>query len=239
VECEGGKTNRKNVVVLWSGKGCTQAQVSYNNTYDFSAAAAQRGFVRLKYGAIMKIKEKLSSTLSQAILFSALMLIFGCANHTSSEAPKQSEPAAKGTSLQNGIYAVLREAPTPDRAKVEGIVNVILPYDYNKYSDVVHNASLIYVAIDPNSYAPLVFEKAPQVQKGSREKGVLLVFLKQENAKILEDFTRAHLGGWAATVVDGEIISLNKIRAVITGGQLQMTRCTDNACEIIRAKLVK
>jgi hypothetical protein len=201
--------------------------------------AAQRSFVRVKCGVFMKIKEKLSSTLLQAILFSALMLIFGCANHTSGEAPKQSEPAANGTSLQNGIYAVLREAPTPDQAKFEGIVNVTLPYDHNKYSDVVHNEPLTYVAIDPNSYVPLVFEKAPQVQKDGRGKDVLLVSLKQENAKMLEDFTRAHLGGPVATVVDGEIISLNKIRSVITGGQLQMIRCTDNACEIIRAKLVK
>jgi hypothetical protein len=220
-------------------KDCTQAQISYNNTYYFSAAASPRGFVRLKYGATMKIKEKLSSTLSQVILFSALMLIFGCVNQTTGKAPKQSEPTANGASLQNGIYAVLSEASTPEQAKVKGIVNVILPYDHDKYSDVVYNEPLIYVAIDPNSYVPLVFEKAPQVQKDGRGKSVLLVSLKQGNTKMLEDFTRAHLGNLVATVVDGEIISLNKIRAVITGGQLQMTRCTDNACEIIRAKLVK
>lgn len=40
-------------------------------------------------------------------------------------------------------------------------------------------------------------------------------------------------------VVDGEIVSLHKIRRVITGDKLQITRCTDNACEVIRAKLVK
>jgi preprotein translocase subunit SecD len=227
---------------LWNMKArkdCTRAQTGYNNTYYSSAAASQRGFVRLKYGALMKTKEKLSSTLSQAILFSALMLIWGCANHISGEAPKQFGPATNGTSLQNGVYAVLNKASTPDQAKVNGIVNVILPYDQNKYSDVVYNEPRIYVAIDPNSYVPIVFEKAPQVQKDGRGKSVLSVSLKQENAKMLEDFTRAHLGGLVATVVDGEIISLNKIRAVITGGQLQMTRCTDNACEIIRAKLVK
>jgi preprotein translocase subunit SecD len=95
------------------------------------------------------------------------------------------------------------------------------------------------VAIDSCSYVPLIIEGTPQTQPDGRGKSVLLVSLKEENAKMLEDFTRSHLGGRVATVVDGEIISLNKIRAVIVGGNLQMTRCTDNACEIIRAKLIK
>jgi hypothetical protein len=40
-------------------------------------------------------------------------------------------------------------------------------------------------------------------------------------------------------VVDGEIVTVHKIRSIITGGKVQITRCTDNACEVIRSKLVK
>jgi hypothetical protein len=38
---------------------------------------------------------------------------------------------------------------------------------------------------------------------------------------------------------DGEIVTLHKIRTVVTGGKLQITRCTDDACVVIRAKLMK
>ena len=189
----------------------------------------------------MKIKEKMITTLSHAILFSAMTLIFGCANPASMAAPEQTGVATNDSPrlLQNGIYTVLRDASTPEQARVEGVQHVILAFDKKKYSDVNQNEPPYYVAIDPCSYVPLVIEGTPQVQKDGRGKGVLLVSLKEENAKKLEDFTRAHLGGQVATIVDGEIISMNKIRAVIVGGKFQMTRCTDNACEIIRAKLIK
>lgn len=59
--------------------------------------------------------------------------------------------------------------------------------------------------------------------------------IKTNNSNTL----RAHLWGKIAMVVDGEIVTRHKIRSVITGGKLQITRCVDNACEVIRAKLVK
>ncbi len=42
-----------------------------------------------------------------------------------------------------------------------------------------------------------------------------------------------------ATVLDGEIITLSKIRDVIVGGEVQMTRCSGDACKVVRAKLAK
>jgi hypothetical protein len=183
----------------------------------------------------MKIKEKMITTLSYAILFPAITLILGCAKHTSTGAVTNGTPRT----LENGIYAVLGDAPTPEQARVEGVQHIVLAFDKKKYSDVNQNEPPYYVAIDPCSYVPLVIEGMPETQPDGRGKSVLLVSLKEENAKKLEDFTRAHLGGRVATIVDGEMISLNKIRAVIADGKLQMTRCTDNACEIIRAKLIK
>jgi len=70
-------------------------------------------------------------------------------------------------------------------------------------------------------------------------KSILSVSLARKNVERTEAFTRAHLGGKVAMVIDGEIVTLHKIRSVITGGKLQITRCTDNACEVIRAKLVR
>ena len=88
------------------------------------------------------------------------------------------------------IYVVLGEGSTPEQARVEGVQYVILTYDRKKYTDTDQNEPLYYAAIDPCSYVPLVIEGKPQVQKDGRGKGVLLVSLKRENAKKLEDFTR-------------------------------------------------
>jgi len=57
--------------------------------------------------------------------------------------------------------------------------------------------------------------------------------------KRAEAFTRAHQGGRMAMVIDGEIVTLHKVRSVITDGKVQITRCTDNACEVLRSKLAK
>jgi preprotein translocase subunit SecD len=68
---------------------------------------------------------------------------------------------------------------------------------------------------------------------------MLSVTLSREQVKPLEDFTRAHLGGSVAILLDGEVISKHKVRAVVEGGRLQITRCGDNACDVLLAKLTK
>ncbi len=41
----------------------------------------------------------------------------------------------------------------------------------------------------------------------------------------------------ATLVVDGEALTVHKIRAAITGGKMEITRCGDNACERIYVTL--
>jgi preprotein translocase subunit SecD len=141
-------------------------------------------------------------------------------------------------SLQNGAYFVLREASTPQEAQVSGVSEIVLAYDQRKYSDAPSNQPPSYVSIDPKDYVPLIIEGAPEMSKDGQGKSILSVSLTRTNAERAEAFTRVHLGGRIAMVVDGEIVTLHKIRSVITGGKLQITRCRDNACEVIRTKLV-
>ena len=70
-------------------------------------------------------------------------------------------------------------------------------------------------------------------------KTILSVTLKKEYMKPLEELTRAQLNGKVAILIGGEIITIHKIRGVIAEGQFQVTRCTDNACEILKAKLME
>ena len=175
-----------------------------------------------------------------SILFVALLSTCGCGSPPARPAKQVNgavDPVAHPP--QNGAYVVLREASTPQDARVEGVPQVVLAYDRRKYSDAPPNEPLTYVSIDPTDYVPLLIEGVPDMKKDAQGKSTLSVSLTRKNAKRTEEFTRAHLGGKIAMLVDGEIVTLHKIRSVISGGKLQITRCDDNACEVIRAKLVR
>jgi hypothetical protein len=174
---------------------------------------------------------------SKTLIALAAICVYACALRAQtnrSDAPVDQ----RVTDLPNGAYSVLRETPAPQEARVSGRSQLVLAYDRRKYSDAPTNEPISYVAIDPNDYVPLIMEGAPEMTKDGEGKSILSISLTRTNAVRAEAFTRAHLGGRIAMVVDGEIITLHKIRSIITGGKLQITRCQDSACEIIKAKLV-
>ncbi len=53
----------------------------------------------------------------------------------------------------------------------------------------------------------------------------------------MKQVTRDNLGKSAALVIDGEVVTAHKIRAVIDSGLVQLSRCTDDACDYILARL--
>jgi hypothetical protein len=170
----------------------------------------------------------------------ALVLVFAiCGCKSQQGQPTNQTPAVVGPAaqhLENGAYLILREAPAPQAAL--GVPSIVLTYDRRKYSGAPPDEPLTFVAIDPKDYIPLIIEGAPEMKSDGQGKSVLTVSLARKNAERAEAFTRAHLGGRIAMVVGGEIVTLHKIRSVVTGGKMQITRCTDNACAVIRSKLV-
>jgi preprotein translocase subunit SecD len=93
------------------------------------------------------------------------------------------------------------------------------------------------VTIDATDFVPMVLSRAPEPIAEPDGRIRLNVTLSQKHVSRLEDFTRRHLGGRVALVLDGELISVHKIRAIIPDGRLQITRCGDRACDKILAKL--
>jgi preprotein translocase subunit SecD len=139
--------------------------------------------------------------------------------------------------LAQGVYAVLREGPTGEDAEPGKVPHVTLLYS-QKYTESDRNTPPTYVALDTSSYVPLVLAGPPEARKDERGWTLLSVTLAPEHVKTLEAFTRAHLGGRVAIVIDGEIITMHKVRSVIEGGHVQITRCQDDACQVLRRKLV-
>jgi len=88
-----------------------------------------------------------------------------------------------------------------------------------------------------SSRVPLVLVGAPVPETDAKGHLLLGVTLAPEQAGALESFTRAHLGGRAAFVLDGRVVTVHEIRSVIVGGRMKITRCGDDRCTVLYSKL--
>ena len=139
--------------------------------------------------------------------------------------------------LEDGVYAVIREASTQAAARAGVVSDVVLPHDATKYTGESKSGSLVYLALETSSFVPLILEKPPDAHKDERGWTTLDVTLARQHAKTLENLTRTHLGGKVAVVLDGQIVTTHKVRSVISEGNVKITRCFDDACEVLRRKL--
>jgi preprotein translocase subunit SecD len=146
--------------------------------------------------------------------------------------------AEAGEPRQAGFYLVAAEAETPAALPAASDGQRVVRYDY-KYLRETERAQPLYLLLPKTADVPLVLAKAPQLQeKGENGFPELRLELTPEAAGKLEKLTREHLGGRVAFVIDGEPVTLHKIRSVITGGQFRLSRCTDSACLYIYGRLV-
>lgn len=153
--------------------------------------------------------------------------------------------------LEDGFYAVIGQsaseagadsaaagaaAAAATGAAAAGKKHLLLPYDHIYTADPEEPREWLALAREP--YVPLLLDREPEL--GMSEKGFasLSIALDPKHTALLEQFTRDHLNQSVAIVIGGEVVTKHTIKAVITGGQLQITRCTDNACEVLRTRLL-
>jgi hypothetical protein len=133
--------------------------------------------------------------------------------------------AQKNDSLPNGIYLV--DSINPDR--------VLLQFDAGFVEETQDHAKSITVF--RTDFVPLELDSVPaclrQIDKSQR----LQVYFSASAAKSLEAFTGKHLMRQAVIVVDGKALTVQKIRAKIVGGKLEISRSGDDVCEQLHARL--
>ena len=94
-----------------------------------------------------------------------------------------------------------------------------------------------YIALSQSDFIQFELDKPPQaIAKDDGRFDVRLTFSKQMSDR-MASFSRRYLGRQVATLIDGKILTLHKVRSIIDGGQLQITRCTDRGCELVLSKL--
>ena len=139
--------------------------------------------------------------------------------------------------LANGFYGIT--ADETDRAKLPspGKNTTIVTYD-PKVSDPANKGSKRFLLVPTVPDVPMNLSGDPKKERSSRGNALLLLQLDPKHAKLLEDFTRKNaMKVHVAIIIGGEVVSTHKIRTPIIGGRIQITRCSDNACEVIYTKL--
>jgi preprotein translocase subunit SecD len=140
---------------------------------------------------------------------------------------------------QVGFYLVAAEADSVVKLPAPSTEQRLVRYDYKFLRDTERGKPL-YLLLPKNADVSLMLSKTPELKdKGENGFPELRLELTPEAANKLEKLTREHLGGKVAFVIDGEPVTLHKIRSIITGGQFRLSRCTDTACQYIYGRLVE
>jgi preprotein translocase subunit SecD len=140
---------------------------------------------------------------------------------------------------QAGFYLVAVEADSASALPAPSDEQRIVRYDYKFLRDTERGKPR-YLLLPKTADVPLMLAKTPELQKkGENGFPELRLELTPEASSKLEQLTREHLGGKVVFVIDGEPVTIHKIRSVITGGQFRLSRCTDTACQYIYGRLVE
>lgn len=172
---------------------------------------------------------RLKVGLGMLILISVLATVVSCNNSVRS-LQKSTE-----VDFEDGIYLIERRGDTDEETLPLAANERRIEFNQEFIDKTDQDAK--YIVINVDEFAPLELREHPEAQ--DQEDGRKLLWLSlSDRAKVqLTDFTTRHLNQLTTIVVNGEALTMHKIRSVIDGGYLQITRCTDNACEMLYVEL--
>jgi len=132
-------------------------------------------------------------------------------------------------SVRDGLYLIIKTGT--DNTTFDSIAKGQIVINFNKMVIENNGQEFTKVLIDTSEYVPLELEKPPTSERQTDLKMKLMLSLTPEGSEKLKYFSAKHVMEKVVIVIDGEALTMHKIRESITSGQLQITRCTDNACE--------
>ena len=135
-----------------------------------------------------------------------------------------------------GLFLIHAEAPSPDALPEPGPDRRIARYDYS-FLDPEERRAPKYLLLANAPDVSLLLAESPETVEGEGGRPELLLQLTEGAAAQMERVTRENIGRSAAFVIDGDVVTAHKIRTVIEGGRIQLSRCTDDACEYIAVRL--
>jgi preprotein translocase subunit SecD len=131
--------------------------------------------------------------------------------------------------IPDGLYLIVKIDTAA--TQVDTLSSKEIAIYFSKLFEDFNSNEYLRIIIDTTAYVPLELEKAPTTEQQTEAKKKLLLSLTKEASEKLKSFTENHVMNHVAIVVDGEVLTMHKIKEPITSGQLQITRCNDNACQ--------
>lgn len=163
------------------------------------------------------------------LLMLALAFCFSCKEQAQKESALADQtPIQK---INDGFYEVMYIDSTGS-SLTEGQARLSLDTVFN-----VGDARKLI--LDVSDYVPLELEGDPIAEQQTDSKKLLSITLSPSAAEKMKRFTANRVMKQVAIVIDGEVITMHKIREAITGPGMQITRCDDNACEYLFVKMKK
>jgi hypothetical protein len=121
-----------------------------------------------------------------------------------------------GEKQQTGFYLIAAEATIADSLPVPNSEQQVVRYDY-KFLRNVGSAQPRYLLLPKKPDVPLLLANAPELMpKGENGFPEIRLELTTEAARSLEKLTREHLGQRVLFMVDGEPVTIHKIRSVMS-----------------------
>jgi preprotein translocase subunit SecD len=94
-----------------------------------------------------------------------------------------------------------------------------------------------FVALSTEHFVPMNLAQKPTKKLDGQGKKQLLLELAKGQVVPLETFTRENCGRSVAIVIGNQVVTIHKVREPILGGKMQITRCTDNGCDVLYTQL--
>lgn len=140
---------------------------------------------------------------------------------------------ASAKTIEDGMYLIINAGDS----SLAGKKGLVLNFSHHFLGDNAEEQPT-RLEIDTTEYVPLLLQKRPDslMQKDGRMN--LQLSMTPDAGKQLENFTDRNVNRRVAVVIGGEAVSMHKIKEKIVGGKLQITRCTDNACEYLYYELM-
>jgi preprotein translocase subunit SecD len=138
-----------------------------------------------------------------------------------------------------GFYLVAAEADSADSLHAGRSDQQVVLYDY-RFLLESERGKPRFLLLSRTPDVSLTLSGAPElIDQGRNGSPELRFELTPESSLRLENLTREHPGGKVALVIDGQPVTIHKIRSTIAGGRFQLTRCSDTGCRMIYGRLLK
>lgn len=157
-----------------------------------------------------------------------LFLIIACALFCIQCSQKQTN----AIHIRDGFYQVNNKGVDSTNFGTIKTQELIIPYN-----SVYNEKDFSKLLIDTSDFVPLEIEQLPSIQKDTLQKMQLSICLSEMAAQKIKSFTAARINKSLAIVLDGQAITMHKVRDTIQGPNMVISWCGENACQQLYTKI--